>query len=410
MPFPGGIAPNEAYARQPDSERMCSFQRQNAIIRALATPWFWREVFIPFGASRLVLLLAAWFGGYFPRDRAYPIVEDAVRGWSFVPWRALDMWGRWDTGYYIHIAQHGYPAGANPFVAFFPAYPALVRAVASVAGPEPSTRALYIAAVVVSNAAAVAALAVLYRLAKDILGGEDDAGRAVLYLLAFPTGLFLSCAYSEALFLLLGVATFRFGVGGRWALAGTTGLFLALTRPVGVLFFVPLAWMYLESVAFDLRRVRGDVAWLALVPAGLALYACFGWWLTGDPLGIFHVQSRWERSLSWPWITFAHPRGWHPFMTPVDRTLTVTFAALGVWGLFAFRSRSLGILLLLLIVPTLTSGTLMSSARFLSVGFPAFLLLARLGRHPLFDRIYLLGAMALQALLMAAWSQFYWLG
>ena len=44
------------------------------------------------------------------------------------------------------------------------------------------------------------------------------------------------------------------------------------------------------------------------------------------------------------------------------------------------------------------------------VAFPAFLLLARLGRHALLERSYLLASVALQALFMAAWSQFNWLG
>ena len=370
----------------------------------------WRDVLGPFVVSRVMLLLASWFGRYFPRDMRYGNADAVARGWESVPWRALDVWGRWDTANYITIARDGYPPEGGFLIAFFPGYPGLVRAVASVTGAHPSTRAIYIAALVVSNVAAVAALVLLYRLAQDLLDDPDGAGRAVLYLIAFPAGLFLSCAYSESLFLLLGVATFRFGIQRRWVLAGATGFLLALTRPLGVLFLVPLAWMYLEAAEFDVRRLRADAAWLALIPCGLALYAAYCWRLTGDTFAIFHVQSGWGRSLSWPWTTLAHPRGFHGYMTRIDGTLTVFSVVLAVWGLFAFRTRSVGILLLLLVVPTLTSGTLMSGTRFLAVAFPVFLLLAKLGRHPLFDRTYLFNAVALQALFMAAWSQFNWLG
>jgi len=370
----------------------------------------WLDVLGSFVVSRVMLLLAAWFGRYFPRDMRYPNADAVARGWENVPWRALDVWGRWDTAYYLGIARDGYPPDGGSSIAFFPGYPALVRAVASVTGAHPTTPAIYVAALVVSNAAAVAALVLLHRLARDLLDDPNRAGRAVLYLLAFPTGLFLSCAYSESLFLLLGVATFRFGVRRRWALAGATGFLLALTRPVGVLFLVPLAWMYLETAEFDVRRLRPDVAWLALIPAGLALYGLYCWRLTGDALAVFHVQSQWGRSLSWPWTTLAHPRGFHGYMTRIDAAAALLSVALAAWGLFAFRTRSVGILLLLLVAPTLTSGTLMSGTRFLAVAFPVPLLLAKLGRHPLFDRAYLFIAVALQALFMAAWSQFNWLG
>lgn len=371
--------------------------------------WFWRDVVGPFAASRLVLLLAAWFSRAFPRDALYPDAASVARGWSFVPWRALDVWGRWDTSYYLDIAQRGYGAD-SAHLAFFPLYPALVRLVASLTGATPSRTALYLAAVAVSNVAALAGLAVLHHLAREVLHEREDAARTVTYLVAFPAGMFLSCAYTEGVFLLLGAATFLLGWRRRWALAGVTGFLLALTRPVGVLYLVPLAWLALRPPEPG-RPSRGNIAWLALLPAGLAAYAAYGGWLTGDPLAVFHVQSRWGRGLSWPWTTLARPRGFHPLMTRIDAASAILFAGLGLAALRAARTRSLGLLLLLSVAPILSSGTLMSGTRFLAVAFPAFLLLAPVGRrYPLFDRAYLFGAVALQALFMAAWSQFGWLG
>lgn len=372
--------------------------------------WFWLDVLVPFAISRAVLLLAAWFGRYFPREPRYPDAEALARGWAFVPWRALDVWGRWDTSYYLRIAQDGYPTGGGPELAFFPGYPALLRAAASAWGAPPSTRALFVSAVAVSNVAAIAALALLYRLARERLGDDAAAARSVAYLLAFPSALFLSCAYSESLFLLLAVGAFAAGLSGRWWLAGVAGFGAALTRPVGVLLVPPLAWTYLEAVDWDLRRVRRDALWLLLVPAGIASYALYGWKITGNPGAVFQVQAGWGRPLSWPWTTLTRPRGFHGYLTRIDGTLTITFAALGAWGLRASRTRGLAVLLLFLLVPILTSGTLMSGTRFLATAFPAFVLLASLGRSHAFDRGYRYAAVALQALFMAAWSQFYWLG
>jgi Gpi18-like mannosyltransferase len=35
-----------------------------------------------------------------------------------------DVWARWDSGWFLRIAEHGYHAGAEP--AFYPLYPATV--------------------------------------------------------------------------------------------------------------------------------------------------------------------------------------------------------------------------------------------------------------------------------------------
>jgi hypothetical protein len=375
--------------------------------------WFLRDVLGPFLFSRLALLLVAWFARQFPREARYPDPEAVARSWQNVPWRWLDVWGRWDTSWYLSIAEHGYTAAANAVgerdIAFFPAYPLLVRAVAHVI-PGEGVRALYLAGLLASNLLAVGALALLWLLARDLLRDETAAGRAVLYALAFPAGFILSCVYSESLFLFLGLAAFRFGLQRRWALAGLAGFFLALTRPVGVLFFLPLALMSWEAAAQEGRRAAAGAAFLLLVPAGLAAWALYGWHLTGDPFAVFHAQTAWLRSLSWPWTTLAHPRGFHGYLTRIDGAVLVLFAALGLAGLAAFQPRAVGLLLVLLVLPPLTSGTLMSGTRFMAVAFPAFVLLARLGEEPLVDRAYLFLAIALQAVFMAAWSQLYWLG
>jgi hypothetical protein len=179
---------------------------------------------------------------------------------------------------------------------------------------------------------------------------------------------------------------------------------------VGVVFAAPLAWMYLEAIDFDLRRARPDAAWLALVPLGLAAYLAYCALLSGDPLAPLRVQAGWGRSWSAPWTTLTRPRGWHGYMTRIDGALAVAAAGLGAWALVRPGARGLGILLLLLVAPTLTSGTLMSGTRFLAVAFPAFLLLAPLGRSARFEAAYLFPAVALQGLFMAAWGQFMWLG
>ncbi len=41
---------------------------------------------------------------------------------------AIDVWARWDSGWFLRIAEHGYASDPSSTPAFFPLYPSLVAA------------------------------------------------------------------------------------------------------------------------------------------------------------------------------------------------------------------------------------------------------------------------------------------
>ena len=89
--------------------------------------WVWHDVTVPFIVTRLSLLIVGWFAQYFPPNPYYPIQEAIARGWQFSPFRLLDIWGRWDAGWYLSIVRAGYFVRgdivvAQSNVAFFPLY------------------------------------------------------------------------------------------------------------------------------------------------------------------------------------------------------------------------------------------------------------------------------------------------
>jgi len=240
-----------------------------------------RDVLWPFLWTRLALGAVAWLGAQVSASWSYPFPEAARRGWAFVPWLPLDAFGRWDAHWYLDLAARGYvpggaPGAAQSSLAFFPLYPLLVRgADALVPAAWRGPGSLYLCAVLVSSAAAVAALALLVRFGREVTGDPAASSRAALLLLLFPTGFVLSAPYPESLFLLLTLASLRAGWHGRPGLAGALGALAALSRPGGALLAVPLAWMALSPPGGD--RPRGSpLARLApaLLPAaGLALRA-----------------------------------------------------------------------------------------------------------------------------------------
>jgi hypothetical protein len=382
-------------------------------------------VLLPFLWTRLALALVAWLGTQLSPGWSYPDPDGVRRGFAFVPWMALDAFGRWDSHWYLDLVRHGYalrgPLGTvQSNVAFFPLYPWLVRAVDAILPGAAGDGRAFLAALLVSNAAALAGLSVLWRLSRTVTGDAEAASRTVLYALAFPFGFVLSAAYPESLFLLTAAGAILAALRGRWALAGALGLLAALTRPHGVLVAVPLGWIALFPPALPgsppgatatsrPRRGAGLVA-AALPLAGLALHALHLARVTGDPLALFHAQAAWARGLSAPWATLLRPRDLHPFLGPLEAASLALVAVTGTLLLRQSATRPLGLLALASLVPVLLSGTLVSSTRFAAATFPAFVALGMLGRRAWVDRALLLLLPPLQATLFLLWSRFFWVG
>jgi len=202
--------------------------------------------------------------------------------------------GRWDSVWFMAIADGGYGGGARE--AFFPLYALVVR----VAG-APFGSAL-VGGALASTALLGVALVLLHRLvALDF--DRAVARNAVLVTALFPMSFFFSAVYSESLFLALSIGAVYAARRERWAWAGALGLLAAATRSAGVLLLLPLVMIYLwdtDRPSLRMRPLRPDVLWLALVPLGLAAYCGFLALGGRDPLAPFQAQDVWLRSFAGP--------------------------------------------------------------------------------------------------------------
>jgi hypothetical protein len=149
----------------------------------------------------------------------------------------LAPWQRFDTNWYVKIAQRGYSAEDGSTV-YFPLYPILIRLLGSLLLGDDS-----LAAFLISNVAAIGVLFLLYQMAAE-LAGERVAVRSVAFLALFPTGFFLLSGYTEALFLFLALGSLREAEASRWERAGILGALAALTRLQGVVLVLPLAYLW----------------------------------------------------------------------------------------------------------------------------------------------------------------------
>jgi hypothetical protein len=125
----------------------------------------------------------------------------------------LSPLARWDSVWYLRIAEAGYDGG-EARAAFFPLYPLLVRGIGELGGGSPG--AALVGAYLVSLAAFLAALVLLHRLVALELG-RPLARPALLLLAVFPAALYFGAPYAESLFLLCSVGAFYAALTGRFA-------------------------------------------------------------------------------------------------------------------------------------------------------------------------------------------------
>lgn len=184
----------------------------------------------------------------------------------------------WDGAHYLFLAQNGYVKG-DLACAFYPLWPALIRAGAWLTGGN-----LFLAGLLLANALSLAAWWHFYCLVAEH-HGPRVAARALLLLLAFPGAIFFQFIYTESLFLLLLVLFFRCLPRGNYRGAALVGFFLPLTKAVGFLCLLPFAWELLVR-----RRPWREFGWLLGPILGYASYFVVFWSTTGNPFEGMQAQ------------------------------------------------------------------------------------------------------------------------
>lgn len=330
------------------------------------------------------------------------------------PGRAVaELPNRWDADWYIGIASGGYryrPTAEARWnrLAFFPAYPMTLRAVAHVLPVPRSSAAWGWVGVALSLGAFAWASMYVYRLAAR---WGTDPHFTVAILAAYPFALFFGGVYTESFFLLGTAATFWYFGQGSFGRAAVWGVFTGLVRPNAMLLAAPLAvWMFASR-----SPVRNDRRWWAALAVfapllGNSLYSAYLWQLTGDPLIWISAQEGWGRT--------------YLGLTGAVRDVASSVQTLGLGGFveqrpYDFINASAGVLALgivipvaralglpaavfivLNLVPPLMVGGLPSLGRYTSVLFPLHIWIAR--ATPERWRWAVLATMAMAQALMAA--------
>lgn len=331
-------------------------------------------------------------------------------------------WDIWDTTLFATIARYGYTNFSR--TALFPLYPLLERALMPLTHNNP-----FLAGLVISNLAGLGIFIVLYCLVRDDFNAEQ-AERTVLYLALFPTAFYLASGYNESLFIFFAVCNFYAVRHGHWWWAGFFGILASLTRSAGILLLLPFYYEYLRQHHFQLKTFRLDVLAGVLIPCGLALFAAWCYYQYHDPLAFSHAQSAWNRYLAFPGfgilrsmhviqkskglLSFWALRNMTDLLPDLFILLFIVLSFVGPWrlprhlwiyGIYAFVLYNF-----LQLFPN--GGTnlfpLESVGRFMLEVFPAFIVMAAVGKNKTFHMSYLMVSGAVLFFLLTQFLTGHW--
>lgn len=300
----------------------------------------------------------------------------------------LDTWNRFDTLWYLHIAQHGYDLPAS--TVFYPLYSLLIK----MAGGH------LLAALGVSTVASFFAFWGFQQLlALDFQA--ETVQRNLLIFALWPASFIYFAGYAESLLLALVLWSLYAARREWWSLASLLAFLACITKAAGILVLVPL-------IVIALRRRSIKASWILASPWG---FAGFLLWLQHRGFDTpAHIYAQyWHTKISYPWSTL-----WTSFEIFVHSynailLLNLFFLLLFCWLIFISRTglayMLFGASAIFLFLTKQTSPPLQSMVRYLLIIFPTYIGIGRLFE----DRAHRSRFIAFCVILLTANVGFLWL-
>ncbi|MFK0210278.1 hypothetical protein [Streptomyces sp. NPDC090298] len=252
---------------------------------------------LPPSARRPDRALLAALGGY-AATRVIGLLVLAVAAAAIGEDGPHRLKGRWDSVWYVRVAEHGYgyqvtlPNGdVHSDLAFFPLLPALERGLSAVLPVDAATAGL-----LVSWTAGLAAAWGIHRCGSHVAGPRAGVLLAVLWGV-YPTAFVQSMAYTETLFTALAAWSLYAVLRGRWILAGALCAAAGLTRPTAAALIAALGVTALVALVRDRRLPARTVAGVLIAPLGWLAYVAYVGVREGAPTAYFQVQAAWGNSI-----------------------------------------------------------------------------------------------------------------
>ena len=296
----------------------------------------------------------------------------------------IDVFKKNDAFWYEHIAVNGYSQiedvkdlGYNDGSeykqsewAFFPFYPLLIYVTHKLTNLNIDSSFLLLSFIF-----SALGFIIFYLLTRDLYGDKRKALWFTLLLIIFPFHYYFSVFYTEAVFLSCLVGAFYAILKRKYLIMSLLLIPLVLTRPNGILLLVPLYFFMLEQEnllvntklkgIFKRQNVYRSI-YFATGPAIFIIYCLYQKHMTGEYFAFSIAQEGWYRKFMFPLLAFFR----HGDMaTQFNSVYTILFIILAI---FAWKRipLSFNILIWISLLLPLTSGSVMSMPRFISLIFP----------------------------------------
>ena len=266
----------------------------------------------------------------------------------------------WDCKWYLTIINDGYDhtIRTSPKVwkglanwAFFPLYPNIVGFVSDITTLGPVFTGILLNQLFIFITAVY-----FYRLLR--LNFNDLNSRFGVVILVFsPFSVYFASLYTEALYIMLSVVGFYYLRTSRQLTASILGGLLAATRPVGIMFMVPVFINFIRHR----KPLTKLILALALSSAGLVCYMLFLHYRAGDFLAFKHIQKGWGRT---GWDTAHLGKQICAMITDFHNSVLFLISVLLSLYMLVKKYYEEALFNLACILPGVLTGTMMSEGRF----------------------------------------------
>jgi Gpi18-like mannosyltransferase len=268
---------------------------------------------------------------------------------------------KWDCKWYLTIINDGYDYSirTHPKIwkglanwAFFPLYPNLVKILAKSIHLSP-----VLAGICLNQFFIYIASIFFYKLLRLNFTELDSRFGAVILIFS-PFSVYFASLYTEALFIVLSLAGFYYLKTCREMQASILGGLLSATRPVGIMFLVPLIVNFLRE-----RKSLTKLVWCLFVASiGLLIYMLFLKYRAGDFLAFQHIQKAWGRR-GWD-VAHLGKQLWQMFIVDYHNSTLFLISCLLSGYLLVRKFYEEALFNLACILPGVLTGTMMSEGRF----------------------------------------------
>jgi hypothetical protein len=353
-----------------------------------------KKTFVLLLANKILLFAVALLAAFFLPFGAvyYENLATYNSGWQF-----LNQWSLWDANSYIQISRDWYH---DQYFAYFPLYPIILKLCSYL------TLGNYaLAGLLLNLGLSFGSAYLLFKLCKEEFGSarkQSDPRASIIksvresellaektgfwanaFLFFFPTAFFFTAIYTEALFLFLALAVMYFLKKKMWATVIVAAFFAAMTREVGGMLILPIAYVALKDFKGDkLKKILAILSPIMGVLAVLFLY----YLSSGNPLIFLEKHQEFGKTLSMPYVPIVDAirnlaqlnltglySAWNLFC--------FLFTAILAWQTYKIMTKQYFLYCIAVLLPPLCSANLEGYSRYLLTAFPLFMILGSLGTH-----------------------------